>query len=195
MLKLRRNINQTLQGAPPSCESPRILPLAPCVPPEDVPPTRIHRTARDGAHSVKPMAHPGAPLRGGCASPMCIGCNHVAEAPRPLSDVREKKRVNPFFSHVNVNTSAGGTAAQRGDGRTFQTLSRHVYGFFRRRYAHNICTTCNVSTYCTQLKDLSGVVAEISDCRDHRHLLSRPSVPCPSLVCLIARYRSIISVL
>ena len=53
----------------------------------------------------------------------------------------------------------------------------------------------NVSTYCTQLKDLSGVVAEISDCRDHRHLLSRPSVPCPSVVCLIARYRSIISVL
>ena len=110
----------------------------------------------------------------------------------------EKKRVNPFFSHVNVNTTdatPGGTAAQRGDGRTFQTLSRHVYGFFRRRYAHNMCTTCNVSTYCTQSKDPSGVVAEISDCRDHRHLLSRPSVPCPSLVCLIARYRSIISVL
>ena len=112
--------------------------------------------------------------------------------------VVEKKRVNPFFSHENVNTTdatPGGTAAQRGDGRTFQTLSRHVYGFFRRRYAHNMCTTCNVSTYCTQSKDLSGVVAEISDCRDHRHLLSRPSVPCPSLVCLIARYRSIISVL
>ena len=114
-----------------------------------------------------------------------------------MSDV-EKKRVNPFFSHENVNTTdatPGGTAAQRGDGRTFQTLSRHVYGFFRRRYAHNMCTTCNVSTYCTQSKDPSGVVAEISDCRDHRHLLSRPSVPCPSLVCLIARYRSIISVL
>ena len=54
MLKLRRNINPTLQGAPPSCESPRILPLAPCVPPGDVPPTRIPRTARDGAQSVKP---------------------------------------------------------------------------------------------------------------------------------------------
>jgi hypothetical protein len=104
--------------------------------------------------------------------------------------------VNPFFSHVNVNTTdatPGGTAAQRGDGRTFQTLSRHVYGFFRRRYAHNKCTmnTCNTSTYCTQLKDLSGVVAEISDCRDHRHLLSRPSVPCPSLVSVSHRSISV----
>ena len=58
MLKLRRSINQTLQGAPPSCESPRILPLALCVPPEDVPPTRIPRTGRDGAQSVKPLATP-----------------------------------------------------------------------------------------------------------------------------------------
>ena len=58
MLKLRRSINQTLQGTPPSCESPRILRLAPCVPPEDVPLTRIPRTARDGAQSVKPLAKP-----------------------------------------------------------------------------------------------------------------------------------------
>jgi len=56
MFKLRRDVNQTLQGAPRSCVSPRILPLAPCVPPEDVPPTRIPRTARDGAQSAKPWA-------------------------------------------------------------------------------------------------------------------------------------------
>ena len=56
MSKLRRNTNPTLQGAPPSCESLRILALAPCDPPGDVPPTRIPRTARDGAQSVKPVA-------------------------------------------------------------------------------------------------------------------------------------------
>jgi hypothetical protein len=60
MLKMRRSIDQTLQGTPPSCEIPRIFPLAPCVPPEDVPPTRIPRTARDGAaQSVKPMGAAG----------------------------------------------------------------------------------------------------------------------------------------
>ena len=142
MLKLRRSINQTLQGAPPSCESPRILPLAPCVPPEDVPPTRIHRTARDGAHSVKPMAHPGAPLRARLRVATVYRLQpRGSAAPDQMMSAVEMKRVNPFNSHVNVNTTdatPGGTAAQRGDGRTFQTLPRHVYGFFRRRYAHNI---------------------------------------------------------
>ena len=56
MSKLRRNTNRTLQGAPPSCESLRILALAPCDPPGDVLPTRIPRTARDGAQCVKPVA-------------------------------------------------------------------------------------------------------------------------------------------
>jgi hypothetical protein len=68
MLKLRRNANQTLQGAPPSSESPLILPLAPCVPPEDVPPTRIPRTARDGAPSVKPFATPVGAAGARCCS-------------------------------------------------------------------------------------------------------------------------------
>jgi hypothetical protein len=136
MLKLRRNINQTLQGAPPSCESPRILPLAPCVPPEDVPPTRIHRTARDGAHSVKPMAHPGAPLRGGCASPLCIGCNqHVAEAPRPWSEIvcRTKETCEPvFFSrereHNRRNNRCYGTVTARSEYThlTRPHLGRHL---------------------------------------------------------------------
>jgi hypothetical protein len=93
MLKLRRNINQTLhEGAPPSCESPRILPLAPCVPPEDVPPTRIHRTARDGAHSVKPMAHPGA-LRGGCATPPGV----EAATSRGSERRRKRETCEPVF--------------------------------------------------------------------------------------------------
>jgi hypothetical protein len=56
MLKLRRSINQTL-----SCEIPRILPLAPCVPSEDVPPTRIPRTARDRTAPRK-VSNPWAPL-------------------------------------------------------------------------------------------------------------------------------------
>ena len=148
MLKLRRNINQTPQGAPPSCESPRILPLAPCVPPEDVPPTRIHRTARDGAQSVKPMAHPGAPLRGGCASPLCIVCNLARKRRPPERNVcRRKETCEPvFFSREREHNrrDAGGDGRTAGRWENVPNfIETRVYGFFRRRYAHNICTTCN----------------------------------------------------
>ena len=102
MLKLRRSINQTLQGAPPSCESPWILPLALCVPPEDVPPTRIPRTGRDGAQSVKPLATPiGA---AGARRLRCSACRS-REPERPtrggpavgtsLSAFQGRPRVNP----------------------------------------------------------------------------------------------------
>ena len=98
MLKLRRSINQTLQGAPPSCESPWILPLALCVPPEDVPPTRIPRTGRDGAQSVKPLATPiGA---AGARRLRCSACrSRVPERPslQPLTREFEStgRRYNP----------------------------------------------------------------------------------------------------
>ena len=89
MLKLRRNVNQTLQGAPPSCESPRVLPLArPCVPAEDVPPTRIPRTARDGAQSVTPLA---TTLTGACASPSrCASTSPCGSMGRVLIEGRSR---------------------------------------------------------------------------------------------------------
>ena len=58
-----------------------------------MPPTRIHRTARDGAHSVKPMAHPGAPLRGGCASPPGVEAATTARKRRR----RKRETCEPVF--------------------------------------------------------------------------------------------------
>lgn len=45
LLKLRRNISQALlQGAPPGCDSPRKIPLAPCIPPRIGAPKSLSRT-------------------------------------------------------------------------------------------------------------------------------------------------------
>lgn len=44
LLKLRRNISQALPGAPPGCDSPRKIPLAPCIPPRIGGPKSLSRT-------------------------------------------------------------------------------------------------------------------------------------------------------
>ena len=125
MLKLRRSINQTLQGAPPSCESPRILPLAPCVPPEDVPPTRIPRAARDGAQSVKPLATPmGAAGARGCIQfPRLYPYQHrAASLLRPLTNHTALRAppwaftLNRVCSHHPRNVSAHALSSPRGIG-------------------------------------------------------------------------------
>ena len=88
----------------------------------------------------------------------------------PLRECRRKEACEPvFFSREreHFRTLQGGGWPHSGEMGERSKLYRDTCTVFPGDGTHNICTTCNVSTYCTQLKDqravwsLRSVIAEI----------------------------------